>query len=197
MPASPNAVTDLEHLHSLGGGPSKHALESVIDHIDPLGGGFIAASPFVIVSTCGADGRLDVSPRGDHVGFVQVLDEKTLAIPDRSGNGRFDTLQNLIDNPAIGLLFLVPGHGDTLRISGDGEIRTDPDLLARFRLYDRLPALVLRVCVKEVIFHCARCIRRSRLWQPEYWPDTAGLPSFAEAIETHIALHQRDREPES
>jgi PPOX class probable FMN-dependent enzyme len=126
----------------------------------------VAASPFCVVATVG-DGGLDQSPRGDHAGFVHVRDEKTLVIPDRRGNNRIDTLRNLVADPRVGLIFLVPGIGEELRVRGTAVISTDPQELVQHEVKGRLPASVLVVTVERAYFQCARAIKRSRLWDPE------------------------------
>jgi uncharacterized protein len=178
-------IDSRERLRELSRAPSQRAREKVIDHIDDVCRRFIAATPFVIVATRGADGRLDVSPRGDPPGFVQVLDGKTLAIPDRPGNHRLDTFENLLAHSEIGLIFLIPGNGDTLRVSGKGKIVRDRDLQKRLALNGNAPELALIVSVEEAFMHCPKCILRSRLWMPEHWPDRANVPTLAEAIMAH------------
>ena len=143
---------------------------------------FIDRSPFVLISSADRDGRMDISPKGDPAGFVRVLDDRTLAIPDRPGNQRFDTLRNLIDNPQVGLIFLIPGKRETLRISGTARIITDLPLRETMAIKGKSPALVLVVDVEEAFFHCAKCMIRSAMWQPEQWPSLDGLPSLAEAM---------------
>jgi PPOX class probable FMN-dependent enzyme len=133
---------------------------------------FIGRSPFMLVATADKAGRMDISPRGDPEGFVKVLDDHTLAIPDRPGNQRFDTLRNLIDNPRIGLIFLIPGKRETLRVSGSAKIVTDIGLRA----------LVIAMDVEEAFFHCAKSVIRSKLWQPSEWPSLDGLPTLAQAM---------------
>ena len=143
---------------------------------------FIDRSPFMLISSADRDGRMDISPKGDPAGFVSVLDDRTLAIPDRPGNQRFDTLRNLIDNPQVGLIFLIPGKRETLRISGTARIVTDLPLRETMAIKGKSPALVLVVDVEEAFFHCAKCMIRSAMWQPEQWPSLDGLPSLAEAM---------------
>ena len=143
---------------------------------------FIDRSPFMLISSADRDGRMDISPKGDPAGFVRVLDDRTLAIPDRPGNQRFDTLRNLIDNPQVGLIFLIPGKRETLRISGTARIVTDLPLRETMAIKGKSPALVLVVDVEEAFFHCAKCMIRSAMWQPEQWPSLDGLPSLAEAM---------------
>ena len=174
-----------ERLRALTRQPSQRARDKVIDHIDEVCGRFIAASPFVLVASRGADGRLDVSPKGDPAGFVQVLDSKTLAIPDRPGNHRLDTFENVLADPEIGLIFLIPGNGDTLRVSGRATIVRDRALRARLAVDGKAPELVLIVTVEQAFMHCPKCIMRARLWMPDHWPDRAAVPTLAEAIMAH------------
>ncbi len=162
--------------------PNPRAAEKEIDHLDAHCKRMIELSPFLVLSTQGADGLGDVSPKGDAPGFVAVLDDKTLAIPDRLGNNRLDGLRNITANPAVGVMFLVPGIGETLRVNGHAEIRDDAELLARFEVNGKLPATVTLVHVKEVFFHCAKAIMRSKLWQDDYKVDRGVLPSVGEII---------------
>ncbi|MEO1019619.1 MAG: MSMEG_1061 family FMN-dependent PPOX-type flavoprotein [Pseudomonadota bacterium] len=165
--------------------PTSRAALKDIDHIDALCRRFIAASPFLIMATKGADGLFDLSPKGDPAGFVHVLDEKTLVIPDRVGNNRLDTFQNLLDDPAIGLIFLVPGNGMTLRVSGKARLVADPQLCQRFVIKGKAPKLVLVIEVQHAFTHCTKCMARSNLWQPEGWPDLDDVPTMAEAMAAH------------
>ncbi|HEY0910479.1 MAG TPA: MSMEG_1061 family FMN-dependent PPOX-type flavoprotein [Bradyrhizobium sp.] len=159
-----------------------------IDHIDDICRRFIAASSFVVVASRGRDNRLDLSPKGDPPGFVAILDEKTLAIPDRLGNNRLDTFENLLVNPEIGLCFLIPGHGDTLRVSGKGKIVRDMKLQERLAVKGKIPNLILVVTVEEAFLHCPKCVIRSGLWKPDLWPDSSRVPTLAEAMIAHGAL---------
>lgn len=164
------------------------AAVKTIDHIDPICRRYIAASPFLVMATRGADGRLDVSPKGDAPGFVRVLDEHTLAIPDRPGNNRLDSFSNLIDDPGIGLIFLIPGHRDTLRVSGTARLVRDAELQRELAVRGRDPNLVAIVSVREVFTHCPKCMVRSGLWSPDNWPDVSDVPTLDEAIAAHAAL---------
>jgi PPOX class probable FMN-dependent enzyme len=170
--------------------PTRKVSHKAIDHIDGICARFIAASPFVIVATRGADGHLDLSPKGDPAGFVAVLDEHTLAIPDRPGNNRVDSFENLLVHPEVGLIFLIPGVGDTLRVSGAGRIVRDLSLRERLAIEGRAPNLVLIVEVREAFLHCQKCIVRSHLWQPEHWPDISDVPTLAQAMVAHGRLEE-------
>ena len=178
-------IATRQRLRELSKQPSSRAQGKVIDHIDAICRRFIAACPFVMVASRGADGRMDVSPKGDPSGFVAVLDEKRLAIPDRPGNHRLDTFENLLTHSEVGLFFMIPGSGDTLRVSGKGRIVRDGSLQARLAVNGKDPNLVLIVTVEEAFMHCPKCIVRSRLWSPEHWPNRSNVPSLAEAIVAH------------
>ena len=169
-------VNDVETLEKLYGAPSGAAVEKEIDYLHPHYQRLIAASPFFVLATGGPDG-MDASPRGDAPGFVVVEDEKTVLIPDRRGNNRVDSLRNIIANPRVALLFLIPGVGETLRVNGRAEIRTDPALLERFGVEGKLPRSVLVVRVETVFFQCARAIFRSKLWDPAWHIARESLPS--------------------
>lgn len=178
-------IETMQQLRSLTRQPSERARSKAIDHVDEICRRFIAASPFVIVASRGADGRLDVSPKGDPAGFVQVLDDKTLAIPDRPGNHRLDTFENVLSHPEVGLIFLIPGNGDTLRVSGRAKLVRDRKLQARLAVQGKHPELVLIVSVEQAFLHCPKCIVRAQLWSPEHWPDRTMVPTLAEAIVAH------------
>ena len=178
-------ITTHKRLREFAKQPTNRAQNKVIDHIDDVCRRFIAACPFIIVASRGGDGRIDVSPKGDPPGFVTVLDAKTLVIPDRPGNHRLDTFGNLLDHPEIGIFFLIPGIGDSLRVSGKGTVVRDRSLQSRLAVAGGIPNLLLVVTVEEAFMHCSKCVTRSRLWVPEQWPDTSNVPRLAEAIMAH------------
>jgi hypothetical protein len=180
-------VTTRDRLRELIKPPIDLVRNKGIDHIDDICRRFIAASPFVMIATRGADGRLDVSPKGDPAGFVAVLDERTLAIPDRLGNNRLDTLENVLVHQEVPLIFVIPGHNDTLRVSGKGRIVRDADLQRRLAVNGKTPNLVLVVTVEEAFMHCSKCMIRSRLWRQDDWPDRSSVATLAEAIIAHAA----------
>ena len=181
-------VTTRERLREIITDPAPAIAVKVIDHIDDICRRFIAASPFVVIATRGGDGLIDISPKGDPAGFVTVLDEKTLAIPDRLGNKRVDSFENLLVNPQIGMIFLIPGYGYTLRVSGTGSIVRDGALQNQLAVSGKSPNLVLVVTVEEAFMHCAKSMARSRIWRPEAWPNTDDVPSLAEAMVSHGKL---------
>ncbi|WP_299921597.1 MSMEG_1061 family FMN-dependent PPOX-type flavoprotein [uncultured Pelagimonas sp.] len=168
--------------------PSLVTNNKVIDHIDPLAGRFIAASPLMILSTKRADGGLDQTPRGDPSGFVKVVDRNTLALPDRPGNNRMDAIENILATGEVGLLFLIPGHGDTLRISGKAAVVQDAQLSEDLAVNGRPSGLVVLIRVERVLSHCPKAFIRSKAWQPDDWPDTSDVPSLAEMLQVHGAL---------
>ncbi len=149
---------------------------------------FIASSPFVMIASSDPSGHMDISPKGDPPGFVQVLDDKTLAIPDRPGNGRADTFRNLLSNPRIGLYFLVPGRSETLRISGSATLVRDQWLLDQMAVKERPAQLAIVVNVEEAFFHCAKCIVRSNLWDTGDWEDVSHLASLGKIMRDQLKL---------
>lgn len=190
-------IISRERLRELNKHPSHFVRNKEIDHLDDICRRFIAASPFVVIASRGRDGRLDVSPKGDPAGFVKVLDDKTLAIPDRLGNNRLDTFENLLTCPDVGLIFIIPGNGDTLRVSGKGQIVRDSALQDRLAVNGKPPNLVLVITVEEAFLHCPKCIIRSRLWKPDQWPDLSDVPTLAEAMVAHGSLSESMTEVEA
>jgi PPOX class probable FMN-dependent enzyme len=173
-------VTSEAALRTLVGTPSELALKKQIATLDAHCRDFIAHAPFVLVATSGADGTCDVSPKGDAPGFVRVLDERHLAIPDRPGNKRLDGMRNILDNPHVGLIFLIPGRRETLRVNGRACITRDETLLASLAAMGKRPVLAIGVEVEEVYLHCAKAFIRSALWQPDRWPKVERLASAAQ-----------------
>jgi PPOX class probable FMN-dependent enzyme len=175
-------LTDIAALEAIYGAPIPASIRKEVDHIHPHYRKFIEAAPFAVLATSGPDG-LDASPRGDPAGFVHVHDDKTLMLPDRRGNNRIDSLRNIINDPSVALLFLIPGIGETLRINGRAVIQADPALLARFSMEGKLPRSVLVIHVEAVYFQCSRAILRSGLWNPEGHVDRSALPSAGAILE--------------
>jgi PPOX class probable FMN-dependent enzyme len=169
-------VTTMEGLEALYGEPYGPSIAKEIDHVNASYRAFIEAAPFFALATCGPEG-LDCSPRGDARGFVRVLDEKTLLIPDRRGNNRIDSLRNLIRDPRVALLFLIPGVSETLRVIGRAAISADPALAASFIVNDKTPRTVIVVSVDRVYFQCAKALVRSKLWDPAMQIERKTLPS--------------------
>lgn len=154
---------------------------------------YIRLSPFACLATYGEDGGCDVSPRGDAPGFVHIMDETTLVLPERPGNKRLDSVCNIIQQPNMALLFMIPGEKDTLRVNGKGTISTDPALLGLFEVNGKLPTLVIVVSVEEALGHCSKAFRRSKLWQPDYLP-TEPVPSLTELMSGHLGLDDDTRQ---
>jgi PPOX class probable FMN-dependent enzyme len=184
-----NVIRSEMELRALMGGPvAPSVVEKTLSSLDRHCLTFIKRSPFVLIASSNAEGRMDISPKGDAPGFVKVLDEQTLVIPDRPGNQRFDTFRNLFESPQIGLIFLIPGKRETLRISGKAEVVGDSELLGTLAANGKVPALAIAIHVDEAFFHCAKCIIRSHLWQPEQWPPLEGLPTLAEAMKDAASI---------
>ena len=181
-------VTKVEELEAIYGQPSEASMVKEVDRVTPHYAAYIAASPFMALATSGPEG-LDCSPRGDKAGFVRIHDEKTLMMPDRRGNNRVDSLRNIIRDPRVGLLFLIPGSGSALRVNGTAAISTDADLLASFEMDGKAPRTVIVITVEAVYFQCSRAIVRSDLWNPENHVDPKSLPS----VGTVLASLSRNR----
>ena len=179
-------VTTVAELRALIGEPSELARRKQIDHLDSHCREYIAHAPFLLIGTSDAAGNCDVSPKGDAPGFVHVLDDHHLVIPDRPGNKRFDGIRNILDNPHVGLIFLVPRYEETLRVNGRATITRDPALLARFVVNGKTPKLAIGVEVEEVFMHCAKAFRRSSLWSPEDWPDISDMKPAACMLFDHM-----------
>jgi PPOX class probable FMN-dependent enzyme len=180
-------VRDIAELAALFDPPRERSVRKQIDHLDDYCRAFIAVSPLLILGTQaeGPGGTADASPRGDVPGFVKVVDDHTLLIPDRRGNNRLDSLRNIILNPAVGLLFLVPGVNEMFRVNGEARISRDPALLAQFAVQGKLPRVVLVVTVKEAYIHCSRALLRADLWNPARFVQPGTLPSFGTIMAAH------------
>ena len=176
------AITDEQSLRSLF--QATHALAALKcqEALDKHAQAFIRRSPFICIGTQDLNGKADVSPRGDPAGFVKILDQHTLAIPDRPDNNRLDSLVNILANPSVGLLFIIPGFDDTLRVSGQASLVNDPEILKSMSVNDRIPKLAIVVKVNEVFMHCAKAFRRSQLWNPDHFQDRGGMPSLSKII---------------
>ena len=181
MSASEHRITSIEQLQTLYGEPYGPAVAKEIDHIAPSYRKLIEAAPFVAIATAGPEG-LDCSPKGDAPGFVHILDDKTLALPDRPGNNRIDGFRNILRNPYIALLFLIPGVGETLRVNGRAEISVDPQLMQSFAVNGKLPRSVMIVRIDTIFFHCSKAIVRSKLWDEATKIERTSLPSTGSII---------------
>ena len=167
--------------------PAPRAAQKVLDRLDEHCRNFIALSPFCVLSTSNADGQPDASPRGDPPGFVRVLDEHTLLLPDRPGNNQVDSLQNVVENPGVGLLFFVPGMNETLRVKGRAEIVTGQGLLEPMAVGGRAPLSGLKVTVEEAFLHCGRALLRGRIWDPSARMERSSYPSYGQVLADQIA----------
>lgn len=175
-------ITTEAQLRAVVGHPSHRVLAKHVDSLDAHCRAFIARSPFVLIASSDVEGAMDISPKGDPPGFVHVLDDRTLTIPDRPGNRKADTFTNILQNGRVALLFLIPGKHETLRVSGCATIVRDRWLRERLAVRDRTPELALVVSVREVFFHCTKCMLRSQLWNVSGWPDVKGLPGLAQTM---------------
>ena len=179
-------LRDLESLRKqVGGEAHPVATRKVFELLEPHSQAFIARSPFLLLATSDREGGLDVSPKGDAAGFVWVQDEHTLWIPDRPGNKLIFGLQNILQNPRVGIVFLIPGTQETLRVNGRAELHAAPELLEQLAARGRPALLAIRVEVQECFFHCAKSFRRSGLWQPDSWPDPFRV-SFGDVLAPRI-----------
>jgi PPOX class probable FMN-dependent enzyme len=176
------AIASEQELRDLYGQPGERAVAKERPALNEDCRAFIAHSPFLVMGTAGADGRCDVSPKGDTPGFVQVLDEHRLVIPDRLGNNRLDGLRNILENGHVGLIFFIPGREDTLRVNGRARIVRDEALLERLAVNGKRPVTALVVEVEQAFMHCARAFKRAGLWEPARWPDTTEVRSMQRMI---------------
>jgi PPOX class probable FMN-dependent enzyme len=190
-------VTTIEQLEAIYGFPNDASTVKVADRVTPPYRTLIEKSPFAALATCGSEG-LDCSPRGDLAGFVRIHDDKTLMMPDRRGNNRVDSLRNIVRDPRVALLFLIPGSGTTLRINGRAHLSVDPDLLSSFKMEGKAPRTVIVMTIEEMYFQCARAIVRADLWNPDKRVDTATLPTpgqiLASMSDDKVGGEKYDRE---
>ena len=175
-------VTSEGELREVLGRPGERALLKQQARLDEHFRAFIAASPFLVLGTANAAGQVDCSPKGDEPGFVKVLDETHLAVPDRIGNNRLDGMRNILDNGHVGLIFLIPGREDTLRVYGRAWIVRDDELLAAMVVRGKRPPFAIGVEVEEAFMHCPRAFMRSGLWKPEAWPAADAVPSMSQML---------------
>jgi PPOX class probable FMN-dependent enzyme len=179
-------VASREELRALYAQPKERTLRKELDHLDAHCRRFISLSPFVVLATTNPDGTADATPRGGDPGFVVVENDRTLLLPDRPGNNRLDSLSNVVANPGVGLLFLIPGVDETLRVNGTAAIHDDDDLRARFT-ERRPPATVIAATVREAYLHCAKALMRSRLWDPEAQIERSELPTLGEMLRDQLS----------
>lgn len=175
-------IVDAAALRALYGKPNVRAANKALSRLDAHCRAFIGLSPFCVLGTAAADGSADCSPKGDAPGFVRVLDDETLLIPDRLGNNRVDSMSNIVENPNVGLIFFVPGMNETLRVNGKAEITTDGALLEPLSVHGKRPRTGLVVKVEEAFLHCAKALMRSKLWDPERHIDRESFPSLGRIL---------------
>ncbi|APH73764.1 pyridoxamine 5'-phosphate oxidase family protein [Aquibium oceanicum] len=168
--------------------PSEGAVRKELRLLEEHSKRFLSKSPFVLIGSQDDAGNADVTPRGDRPGFVVPLDDQTIAIPDRPGNNRLDTWENVVRNPSVGLIFLIPGMNETLRINGEARLTADADLRERFAVDGRPALAVLVVKIRALYMHCAKAFMRSQLWQPETWPDRSEMPTLGQIVRDQLAL---------
>lgn len=181
------AIRSEQELREYVGAPHKAVANKAVSVIDSQCKRFIEKSPILFLSTCDADGKCDVSPRGDHPGFVHILDEKRLLIPDRPGNRRVDSMMNIISNPQVGLLFLIPGMEWVLRINGRACVVKTAELMGSSK--EETPVLSIAVEVEEVFVHCPRALKKSGVWKMDSWPSLEDVPSGEEMFRAHLKLN--------
>ncbi|MET3728390.1 PPOX class probable FMN-dependent enzyme [Fictibacillus halophilus] len=189
-----NYVRSQEELRLMLGTPSLRGQNKVISRIDEHCKDFIAHSPFVILATSDHEGNCDSSPRGDGPGFVFIVDDHHLVIPDRPGNKRVDSMFNILYNPKVGLLFLIPGMGETLRINGEAAIIKDEEILEKMAVGGKAPLLGILVKVEQCYMHCGKAFKRSGLWEPETWVEKESLPNAAKILAAHVNLPDMTQE---
>jgi len=177
-----DVINTREQFRSIMGEPGDKVTRKSLSALDKHCGVFIGRAPFMLIASADSEGNTDVSPKGDPIGFVKILDDKTLAIPDRLGNKRADTIENVLQNPNVGLIFLIPGKTETLRVSGKAQVVRDVALRDSMAVKGKSPDFVIIVTVEEAFFHCSKCMIRSQLWQTEHWPDLEGLPRLAQTM---------------
>jgi len=197
MKPDPNSVhTRFDTLRDMMGDPSELAVRKSITKLDKHCREFIRRSPFVCIGTFDGQGKADISPKGDPPGFVQVLDDQTLFIPDRPGNNRLDSMSNLIQNPAIALLFMIPGFNETLRVNGQAVVVQDDVLNEKSSINDKTPKVGIRVSVDTTFLHCAKAFKRSKLWEPESRQNRKEMPSLGQIIIEQTTPAEEDVEPD-
>ena len=183
-----NAISSEDELRSLLGFPGELVQNKVISNIDKHCLEFISKSPFLLMATSDNKGMCDVSPRGDAPGFVKVLDEAHIVIPERPGNRKIDSMRNILSNPKVGLIFIIPGLEETLRINGNACIIRDDELLKLMEVNGKIPVLGIGIKVEECFVHCAKAFKRSKLWNPDMWLQKEKLPNIAKMISDHVRL---------
>lgn len=182
-----NEITNRDQLRAVYKQPGEGAVKKVLPQLDQHCIAFIARSPFCVLSTAGGDGSLDASPKGGEPGFVTVQDASTILLPDWPGNNRLDSLENILDNPHVGMMLLIPGMSETLRINGRATVSTDPDLLASLAIGGKSPITVVVITVEEAYLHCARAVWRADLWNADKHMERSELPTMGQMLADQVA----------
>lgn len=183
-----------EELRSMMGESSELVKRKVITYLDEHCQDFISRSPFLVISTADKFGNTDVSPRGDQPGFALILDDKHLVVPERPGNKRMDTMRNILTNPKVGLLFIIPGLGEALRVNGHASLVKDEALMERMAVNSKRPLIGIGIEVEECFIHCAKAMKRSGLWEPETWSPKETLPNAAKILLAHSKIPNKTEE---
>jgi PPOX class probable FMN-dependent enzyme len=185
-----NVVKTEDELRDLLGHPSVLVQNKSIDYLDNHCTNFISKSSMIFISTSNRDGKCDVSPRGDEAGFVSVIDKHHLVVPERPGNRRMDSMLNILDNPSAGIIFIIPGLKETLRVNGAACITRDPELLSRLTTQGKTPHLAIGLRVEECFIHCAKAFMRSNFWNQHYWIDELDKPNISEVLSDHVRMKE-------
>jgi PPOX class probable FMN-dependent enzyme len=183
-----DVINNLDEIRKYIGEPVPPVIAKVMDRIDSVSRAIIEKSPFIVIASATPGGYPDISPKGDPAGFVKVLDDHYLAIPDRPGNRRVDTFRNILENPYLAIIFLIPGKGETLRVTGETRIVRDYPLRESMAVDGRVPEFAIVMHVERVLIHCPKCVLRAKLWQPEQWPDSSNTAGIAVAMIAHAKL---------
>ena len=174
-----DVITTKKQFREIMKEPSELVIKKSLSYLDKHCGVFISRSPFMLLASSDVNGNTDISPKGDPEGFVKIIDNQTLAMPDRLGNRRADSIENILQNPKVGLIFMIPGKTETLRVSGTANIVRDTELRESMAVNKKSPDFVIVIDVEEAFFHCSKCMKRSKLWEHEVWPNLEGLPRLA------------------
>jgi hypothetical protein len=181
-------IENIEQLRALYGYPKGRAKDKVLQALDKHAVNFIKTSPFLIMSTVSAEGQMDASPRGGQAGFVKIIDKNTIIIPDSKGNNRLDSLSNIIETESVGMIFLIPGVDETLRINGKAQISTSPEYLSLFKSENNLPKVCIVVSIEELFLHCAKALMRSKLWHEDSKIERSSFPTMGKMLNEQLGI---------
>lgn len=181
-------IENIEQLRELYGYPKGRAKDKVLQTLDKHAVNFIKTSPFLIMSTVSAEGQMDASPRGGQAGFVKIIDKNTIIIPDSKGNNRLDSLSNIIETESVGMIFLIPGVDETLRINGKAQISASPEYLTLFKSENNLPKVCIVVSIEELFLHCAKALMRSKLWNEDSKIERSSFPTMGKMLNEQLGI---------